>query len=320
MASPPHRLLHDGTAMPALGLGTWRMEPAAAGPAIRTALDLGYRHIDCASIYGNETAIGEALAAALATGEVGRDQLWVTSKLWNDCHAPDRVRPALERTLRDLGLDHLDLYLIHWPVAHHHGVLIPERPEDQISLEQQPLADTWGAMEDLVEAGRVRQIGVSNFSLAKLTALAASARITPAVNQVERHPWLQQNDLLHHCRERGVVLTAYAPLGSGASIEDHSLLADPQIRSIATAHRASAAQVLIAWGLACGTAVIPKTVHPERLEENLAAAELQLGEAELAAIRDLDRHHRFINGSFWTLPGGPYTLANLWDEAALPSP
>jgi alcohol dehydrogenase (NADP+) len=306
--------------MPALGLGTWRMEPAEAGPAIRTALALGYRHIDCASIYGNEAAIGEALAAARTSGVVERDQLWVTSKLWNDCHAPEQVRPALERTLGDLRLDHLDLYLIHWPVAHRPGVLIPERAEDQISLERQPLADTWGAMEDLVEAGLVRQIGVSNFSLAKLTALAAGARILPAVNQVERHPWLQQNDLLHHCRQRGVVLTAYAPLGSGASFEGHSLLEDPQIRSIAAAHGASAAQVLIAWGLACGTAVIPKTVHAERLAENLAATELRLNGEELAVIAALDRHHRFIEGSFWTLPGGPTTLANLWDEAAVPSP
>ncbi|MEB3321929.1 MAG: aldo/keto reductase [Synechococcaceae cyanobacterium] len=320
MAPPPHRLLHDGTAMPALGLGTWRMEPAQARDVIRTALDLGARHIDCAAIYGNEAAIGEALAARLRGGELNRDQLWITSKLWNDCHAPGQVRPALERTLGDLQLAHLDLYLIHWPVAHRHGVLIPERAEDQISLEQQPLADTWGAMEDLLEAGLVRQIGVSNFSLAKLAALASTARIMPAVNQVERHPWLQQNALLHQCRERGVVLTAYAPLGSGASIGGQSLLEDPQILSIAAAHGASAAQVLIAWGLACGTAVIPKTVHAGRLAENLAAAELQLGNDELAAIAALDRHHRFIEGSFWTLPGGPYTLANLWDEAVAPAP
>jgi len=321
MAVPPHQLLlHDGSVMPALGLGTWRMEPASVGPVIRTALQLGYRHIDCASIYGNEAAIGEALAEALASGAVERDQLWVTSKLWNDCHAPEQVRPALERTLADLGLEHLDLYLIHWPVAHRHGVLLPERPDDQISLERQPLADTWGAMEDVVEAGLVRCIGVSNFSSAKLAALASGARILPAVNQVERHPWLQQNDLLHHCRERGVVLTAYAPLGSGATLDGNSLLEDPQIRSIAAAHGASAAQVLIAWGLACGTAVIPKTVHADRLAENLAAAELRLDQAELAAIAALDRHHRFIEGSFWTLPGGPYTLDSLWDEASAPSP
>ncbi len=320
MAASPHRLLHDGTAMPALGLGTWRMESAEVVRVIPAALDLGYRHIDCASIYGNEAAIGRALADRLGAGGLNRDQLWVTSKLWNDCHAPGQVRPALERTLADLGLEHLDLYLIHWPVAHRHGVLIPERPEDQISLERQPLADTWGAMEDLVAAGLVRQIGVSNFSTAKLAALASGARVVPAVNQVERHPWLQQSDLLRHCRERGVVLTAYAPLGSGGAVEGSSLLADPQILSIAAAHGASAAQVLIAWGLACGTAVIPKTVHVDRLAENLAAADLRLDEAELAAIAALDRHHRFIEGSFWTLPGGPYTLANLWDEAVAPSP
>jgi alcohol dehydrogenase (NADP+) len=310
----PLLTLRDGGTLPALGVGTWRLESAAVGAVVGTALELGYRHIDAAAIYGNEAAIGAVLAPRLGSGVLAREQLWITSKLWNDCHGPDRVRPALERTLRDLGLDWLDLYLIHWPVAHRPGVLMPERAEDQLSLEQQPLADTWGAMEALVEEGLVRHIGVSNFSIAKLAALEAGARIPPAVNQVERHPWLQQNALLDHCRQRGIVLTAYAPLGSGAALDGESLLGDPVIGAIAADHGASAAQVLLAWGLACGTAVIPKSTHPGRLAANLAAADLRLTAAELTAIAALDRQHRFIDGSFWVLPGGPYTLARLWDE------
>jgi alcohol dehydrogenase (NADP+) len=312
----PQLRFRDGTAMPAQGLGTWQVEPAAVGPMLSTALRLGYRHIDAAAIYGNESAIGAALARALGSGDVTREQLWITSKLWNDAHDPAQVRPALERTLRDLRLDWLDLYLIHWPVAHRSGVTMPSSGADQLSLEQQPLADTWGAMEELVEAGLVRHIGVSNFSIAKLTALAAAVRITPQVNQVERHPWLQQHALLRYCCNHGIVLTAYAPLGRAASAAGGSLLADPVITAIAAAHRATPAQVLLAWGLACGTAVIPKSVHPERLAANLAASRLCLSPEDLVAIRALDRHHRLVDGSFWVLPDGPYTLTNLWDEVA----
>jgi alcohol dehydrogenase (NADP+) len=312
--SQPRLTLRDGRLMPAVGLGTWRADPAAVAAAVRSALRLGVRHIDCAAIYGNEAEVGSALAQACADGVVNREAVWVTSKLWNDSHAPDRVRSALERTLRDLRLDHLDLYLIHWPVAHRAGVALPSRGIDQLSLEQMPLADTWAAMEALVEAGLVRSIGVSNCSVAKLSGLAAAARIPPAVNQVERHPWLQQQDLLEHCRATGTVLTAYAPLGSGATVDGTGLLQDPAITAIARRHGATAAQVLLAWGLACGTAVIPKSVHPDRIAENLASVSLQLDPGDMASIAALERHHRFIDGSFWVLPDGPYTLAGLWDE------
>jgi alcohol dehydrogenase (NADP+) len=300
--------------MPALGLGTWKAAPGEVGQAVGTALELGYRHIDCAAIYGNEAEIGAALAGALSSGVVRREQLWITSKLWNDCHAPEQVRPALERTLADLQLDQLDLYLIHWPVVHTRGVLMPSQASDQIPLAQLPLEQTWSAMEALVDAGLVRHIGVSNSSAAKLAALLPHCRIRPAMNQIERHPWLQQHDLLAFCYQHGIAVTAYSPLGSPAAGGPAPLLNEPTIKAIAAGHGASSAQVLLAWGIACGTTVIPKSVQRERLAANLAAAQLQLSPEELAQINALDRHHRFVDGSFWELPGGPYTRANLWDE------
>jgi len=310
----PQLTLNGGTPMPALGLGTWKAAPGQVGQAVQTALQLGYRHIDCASIYGNEAEVGAALTEALAGGVVSRDALWITSKLWNDCHAPQQVRPALERTLADLQLQYLDLYLIHWPVVHRHGVLMPSVASDQIPLEQLPLHTTWAAMEALVDAGLVRQIGVSNCSASALAALLPHCRIQPAMNQIERHPWLQQHDLLAFCQQHGIAVTAYSPLGSAAADRPGPLLSDPTIKAIATSHGASPAQVLLAWGLACGTAVIPKSVQRERLAANLAAAQLVLTPEDLARINALDRQHRFVDGSFWELPGGPYSRADLWDE------
>jgi len=313
-ASMPQIRLAQGEALPALGLGTWQAPAGEVGGAVRAALELGYRHIDCASVYGNEAEIGAVLGPCLREGRLRREELWVTSKLWNDCHAPEQVRPALERSLADLQLDSLDLYLIHWPVAHRPGVVMPSDAADQIPLEQLPLADTWAALEELVTAGLVRHIGVSNCSQTKLAALLPHCRLRPAMNQVERHPWLQQPELLGFCQREGIAVTAYAPLGSPTAGGPAPLLNDPVINAIAANHGASTAQVLIAWGLACGTAVIPKSVQRPRLAANLAAAQLQLSAAELDRLAQLDRGQRFIDGRFVELPGGPYSQANLWDE------
>ena len=305
--------LANGDAMPALGLGTWRAEPSAVATAVRQALELGYRHIDAAAIYGNEAEIGAALEQAFADGVVRREDLWITSKLWCDCHAPEDVRPALERTLADLRLTHLDLYLMHWPVVLRAGVQFPEKGEDLVALEELPLAPTWAAMEDLQSAGRCRHIGVSNFSQAKLQGLLDGARLAPAMNQVERHPYLQQPHLLAYCRNQGIALTAYSPLGAGRTDKPSPVLADPLIASLAAERGATPAQVLLAWGLACGTVVIPKALGREHLAANLAAQDLELDPEAMAQLAALDRGERFVDGSFWFMPGSPYTEANLWD-------
>jgi alcohol dehydrogenase (NADP+) len=309
----PNLNFRHGDVMPALGLGTWRLPPEQTTATVRIALDLGYRHIDAAAIYGNEAQIGEALKGAIDAGNVQRQELWITSKLWNDCHEPEEVRPALERTLGDLGLEQLDLYLMHWPVAQRRGVAMPSSAADQFGLAQVPLAATWAAMEDLVAAGLTRHIGVSNFSRTKLMALAASARIQPEVLQVERHPLLQQNDLLSYCHTSGIQLTAYAPLGATSDTRPPVVLQHPVVVAIAAERQITPAQVLLAWGIGCGTAVIPKSVHPERLAENLAAAAMGLNEDQMTRLVAIDGGQRLIDGRFWCLEGGPYTMANLWD-------
>jgi len=311
----------NGDRMPLLGLGTWKSAPGDVGAAVREAIRLGYRHIDCASVYGNEPEVGEAIQGAIAAGEVRREELWITSKLWCNAHGRDPVEPALRRTLADLGLAWLDLYLIHWPVPIRPGVAFPTSGDDLLPPAQVPLGSTWEGMEAAQEAGLTRHIGVSNFSSRKLHDLLAHCRIRPEVNQVERHPLLQQPALVADCAAEGVHITAYSPLGSGdrpaglKGADEPVLLDNPVIGAIAAEQGCSPAQVLIAWQLQDGLSTIPKSVSPARLRENLAAAEITLTPADLARIAALDQQRRLVDGSFWLLEGGPWTLQTLWDEA-----
>lgn len=310
----------NGDEIPLFGLGTWKSAPGDVGPAIREALRLGYRHFDCAPIYANEPEVGEALARGLEECGLGREDVWVTSKLWNNAHEPENVRPALERTLRDLRLDHLDLYLMHWPIAQRRDIDYPDRGDQLVSLEDVPLDATWAAMEETVDLGLCRHIGVSNFSAKKIAGILEGCRIRPEVDQVERHPYLQQRALVDSCRANGMLVTGYSPLGSRDRPErllvegEPVLLEDPVVIDVARGARATPAQVLIAWAIAHETAVIPKTVRPGRLAENLAGSRLELDSEALARLNGLDRHRRYISGAFWAKPGSPYTVAGLWDE------
>jgi alcohol dehydrogenase (NADP+) len=308
----------NGDKIPALGLGTWKSSPGDIYGAVQKAIELGYRHIDCAAIYGNEREIGMALKEAMASGQVKREELFITSKLWNNAHKRSDVVGAIEKSLSDLCLDYLDLYLIHWPVALVSQAIYPAKASDFLSLDEMPLAETWEGMETCVEKGLAKHIGVSNFSIKKLEGLLETARIRPEMNQVELHPYLAQPDMLAYCQQNEVLVTAYAPLGSGdrpaaMKSKNEGLLDNAAIMEMAEKQGCTPAQVLIRWAMERGTLVIPKSVNPKRLVENLESSHIRLSREDIGAMDALNKGDRYISGSFWTMPGSSYTLENLWD-------
>ncbi len=301
--------LADGAAMPAVGLGLWKIDRPRAAETVASAIRAGYRHFDSACDYGNEAEVGDGLAAALRDKLCRRDDLWITSKLWNTFHRREHVRPALERTLRDLKLDHLDLYLVHFPIALEYvppevryppgWFFRPEAVEPRMAPARVPLAETWQAMEDVLRAGLVRRIGVCNYNCALLRDLLAYGTIRPAVLQVELHPYLAQAKLVRFCHEERIAVTGFSPLGSGSYLQlgmanaGESVLDEPVVHDAARHHGKTPAQIVLRWGVQRGTAVIPKTTRPERLAENLAIFDFSLSPNEMQAISGLDRGRRF---------------------------
>ncbi|KLU26133.1 dehydrogenase [Caballeronia mineralivorans PML1(12)] len=260
-------LNHGGGRMPALGFGTLIPDAATTTRSTRDALEAGYRHFDCAERYRNEREVGEALRVGLAAGGIAREDIFVTTKLWNSNHRPERVEPALEASLGRLGPDYLDLYLIHTPFAFQPGDEQDPRDEngDVIYDKGVTLLDTWKAMENLVDHGRCRAIGLSDISLNELRPLYESARIKPAVVQVEAHPYLPETELLEFCKEKGVVFLAFAPLGHGIR---PGPLEDPVISQIAGRIGKTPAQVLLAWAVQRGGALLTTPKTAARAREN----------------------------------------------------
>lgn len=264
-ASVPDVRLNNGVRIPQLGYGVFRVPNEATVRAVRTAIECGYRSIDTASLYGNEAGVGEALA----TCGVPREDLFVTTKLWNDDQGYESTFHAFEASLRRLRLDYVDLYLIHWPV-----------PAHDLYVE------TWKAFVELQQEGLVRAIGVSNFEAEHLERVIAETGVTPAINQVELHPYLQQVGLRREHERLGVLTEAWSPLGQGLELED------PAIVEIAQAHGRTPAQAIIRWHLQIGNVVIPKSVTPSRIRENIDVFDFGLSEQELESLAALDAGRR----------------------------
>jgi alcohol dehydrogenase (NADP+) len=266
-------LNHGAGHMPALGFGTLIPDAALTITATRDALEAGFRHFDCAERYGNEREVGKALQEGFAGGGVAREDIFVTTKLWNSNHRPERVEPAFEASLDRLGLKYLDLYLIHTPFAFRPGD--DQDPRDQngnvLYDHDVTLFDTWKAMETLVDHGKCRAIGLSDITLNTLKPIYESARIKPAVVQVEAHPYLPETELLEFCKERGIVFLAFAPLGHGMK---PGLLEDPVISAIAARVGKTPAQILLAWAVERGTAVLTTPRTAARARENFDISRL----------------------------------------------
>lgn len=297
------------TDMPQIGFGLWKVAQEDCAAVIGNAVEAGYRHFDCAADYANEAAVGAALKDVMAQGTVSREDLWITSKLWNTYHHPDHVRPALMRTLQDMQLDHLDLYLVHFPIAlafvpfetryPPEWVHDPDAEHPVMKRAAVPLHETWGAMEELVSEGLVRKIGVCNYNTALIHDLMAYARTAPSVLQVESHPYLTQEKLIRTAKDYGMEVTAFSPLGALSYLEldmagkGDIVLKEPVVEEIARAHGKTPAQVVLRWNVQRGLSIIPKTTKPERMRENLALFDFELSSDQMQAISGLNRNRRF---------------------------
>lgn len=294
MPSIPTILLSSGKHMPIHGLGTWGSPPGQVAQAVKDAIAAGYRQIDGAHVYQNEHEVGEGVNAKIADGTIKREDIFIVSKLWNTDHAVSRVRPGIENTLKNLNLAYLDLYLIHWPMAYKEGdVLFPKDDKEAIIFSDADFVETWKEMEKLVDAGLTKSIGVSNFNKRQLERVLANARIPPAVNQVECHPYLPQKKLSAFCKEHNIAITAYSPLGSPtrpwAKAGDPVLLDEPKLAAIAAKHNKDIAQILIRYQIERNHVVIPKSVTKSRIISNFNVFDFTLTKEEIAEIEAFER-------------------------------
>ena len=319
----PGKTLYTGATLPGIGLGTFGSDKYTSeqiADAVRDAIRLGYRHIDCAAVYRNEDMVGQALQDAMASG-VCRDDLWITSKLWNDKHEETDVIPACKQSLHDLQLEYLDLYLVHWPFPNYHapGVDVSARDPHAKPYIHENFMRTWRQMERLVEMGLVRHIGTSNMTIPKLERVLRDAKIKPAVNEMELHPHFQQPELFDYVVAKGIMPIGYSPLGSPSrplrdrTPDDTVDMEDPVILEIAERRGVTPAMVCIQWAIGRGQVPIPFSVKPSQYLASLNAAVAEpLTADEMQAIAGIDKNNRLIKGHVFLWKDGQ-TWEALWD-------
>ena len=322
-ASIPQRHLYTGAGIPAIGLGTFGSDHVSASQiaeGVKCAAAIGYRHFDCASVYGNEDRVGQAFKEIFESG-IRRDEIWITSKLWNDKHGEDDVIRACEKSLNDLHLDHLDLYLVHWPFPNHHppGCDVTARNPHAVPYIHENYMRTWRKMEELVDRGLVRHIGTSNMTIPKMEIVLRDARIKPVANEMELHPHFQQPEFFQYLMANRIQPIGYSPIGSPARPErdrtsdDSSPTEDPAILEIAHHHRIHPAVVCIKWAVQRGQIPIPFSTSPKNILSNLQAVISDpLSEQEMQTIATLDRNCRLIKGQVFLWKDNQ-AWEDLWD-------
>ncbi|KIY69782.1 Aldo/keto reductase [Cylindrobasidium torrendii FP15055 ss-10] len=305
--------LSTGATLPQIGLGTWLSKPKEVENAVEYAVkEAGYRHLDLAYIYENQDEVGAALKK-LIPNVVKREDLFITSKVWNTAHKPELVEKELDDGLKQTGIDYFDLYLIHWPVAFKPGKGLQPPSDanpDEIDLDlETPIVDTWKAVINLPKS-KVKAIGVSNFNIAQLEGIIKATGVVPAVNQIEAHPYLPQDDLVAYCKSKNIHITAYSPLGNNM-LDKPKLTEHPVVKAVADKLGATTAQVLVAWGAKRGYSVIPKSVQPERLTSNFKQVELSDEDYEKIYALGKNEHTRF---NIPYLYSKPVWNINIFDE------
>ncbi|XP_066445440.1 aldo-keto reductase family 1 member C23-like protein [Eleutherodactylus coqui] len=302
--------MNDGHKIPLIGFGTYAPEEfpkVLAEDATKVAIEVGYRHIDCAYVYGNEPDVGRAIREKIADGVVKREDVFYTGKLWNTFHTPDLVRPALEASLQDLQLDYMDLFIIHTPLEMKPGDdLFPMDENGQLIFHNTDIRDTWEAMESCKDAGLVKSIGVSNFNRRQIELILnkPGLKYKPVCNQVECHIYLNQRKLLDFCRSQDIVLVGYSVLGSSRDekwIDQNSpvVLEDPVLVTIAKRHNKSPAQVAIRFFLQLGVVVLAKSFNPKRIKENFQVFDFQLPPEEMKELEALNQNYRYVQAKRW---------------------
>lgn len=320
--SVPKRSLYDGDEIPAVGMGTFgsdRVSPEEVAEAVKGAASVGYRHFDCAAAYRNEHLVGNSLKEI--TEVINREELWITSKLWNDSHGKGNVIPAFEKTLADLQLDYLDLYLIHWPFPNTHapGVDVDSRDPDAEPYIHEHFMETWRELEKLVKKGLVKHIGTSNMTIPKMELLLRDAEIKPACNEMELHPHFQQPEFFNYCLEKNIVPIGFSPIGSpnrpdrDKTENDTVDIEDPVIVRIAKEHNVHPAVICIKWAVQRGQVPIPFSTKRRNYMPNLRCTiEDPLSDQEMEEIKNIDKNCRLIKGQVFLWEGAD-SWRDLWD-------
>lgn len=298
MSPAPCLKLNSGHQIPQLGFGTFNPYPENVDEAVEVAIDVGYRHIDCAMIYGNEKEVGEGIARSLKKHNLKREDLFITSKLWCDKHAPEDVPKACEQSIRDLGVNYLDLYLIHYPVSFHEKEGVPYDLDDPATVvyEHRKLEDTWKAMEGLVSAGLVKSIGVSNFNRRQVERILQSCSIAPAVNQVEVNLHWLNTKLIEYCHAKDIQVEAYSPFCCPGLVQGavRPLLEDPTVAAIARRHKRTPAQVILRHALQRGLVVLTANLVPEFIRSNFDVFGFVLTEDEMQQLNSVGSNRRVL--------------------------